>query len=81
MIIAYCSWNFDGYLRGDFHCTPYNTISYILPGNRTNIRKPLMMSVPLPKGVKRKLETPKVIKRKVETTTVIDVSDSGSDFE
>ena len=40
-----------------------------------------MMSVPLPKGVKRKLETPKVIKRKEETTTVIDVSDSGSDFE
>ena len=71
----------DGYLREDFHYTPYNTISYILPGNRTNIRKPLMMSVPQPKGVKRKLETPKVIKRKVETTTVIDVSDSGSDFE
>ena len=71
----------EGYFREDFHFTPYNTISYILPGNRTNMRKPLMMSVPLPKGVKRKLETPKVIKRKEETTTVIDVSDSGSDFE
>ena len=71
----------DGYLKEDFHYTPYNTISYLLPGNRTNIRKPLMMSVPQPKGVKRKLETPKVIKRKEEKTTVIDVSDSGSDFD
>ena len=60
----------DGYLREDFHYTPYSTISYVLPGNRQNIRKPLMMSVPQPKGVKRKQKMPKVI----------DVSDSDSDF-
>ena len=61
----------DGYLKEDFHYTPYNTISYILPGNRSNIIKPLVMSVPQPKGVKRKQKQPKVI----------DVPDSDEDFD
>ena len=59
----------DGYLREDFHYTPYNTISYILPGNR-GIRKPLVMGVPQAKGVKRKKQP----------TKVIDISDSDEDF-
>lgn len=43
-----------GQLREDFHFTPYNTISYVLPG-RTPIRKPLMLNVPeAPRGIKRK---------------------------
>ena len=65
----------DGYLREDFHYTPYNTISYILPGNR-NLRSPLNMDIPenaSKSGVKS------VKKRKKE---VIHVSDSDdNDFE
>jgi len=48
-----------GQLREDFHYTPYNTISYILPG-RTKIKSPLMLNIsnskviPKKAGIKRK---------------------------
>ena len=35
----------EGRLREDFHFTPYNTISYILPG-RASVLKPMIRKVP-----------------------------------
>ena len=57
-----------GQLKEDFHYTPYNTISYILPG-RTQLISPLFLSVPQPRrGIKRKKST--------KQTDVIDITDS-----
>ena len=65
----------EGYFREDFHFTPYNTISYILPGNR-NLRSPLNMDIPENAS---KSAVKSVKKRKKE---VIHVSDSDdNDFE
>ena len=59
----------EGYFREDFHFTPYNTISYILPGSR-NLRSPLNMDIP---GNVSKSAVKSVKKAKKE---VIEVSDS-----
>ena len=65
----------EGYFREDFHFTPYNTISYILPGSR-NLRSPLNMDIP---GNVSKSAVKSVKKAKKE---VIEVSDSDdNDFE
>ena len=77
----------EGYFREDFHFTPYNTISYILPGsrnlrfrfancNQTLIPAPLNMDIP---GNVSKSAVKSVKKAKKE---VIEVSDSDdNDFE
>ena len=64
----------EGYLREDFHFTPYSTISYILPGSR-NIRSPLNMEI----LNESKIVPKKSAKKKKED--VIYVSDSDDDFQ
>ena len=66
----------EGYLREDFHFTPYNTISYILPGGR-NIRSPLNMELLSDK----KVVTKKNSSAKKKKQEIINVSDSDEDFE
>lgn len=39
----------EGYLKEDFHFTPYSTISYILPKNRDPKTIPSTYSIPLPR--------------------------------
>ena len=65
----------EGYLKEDFHFTPYNTISYILPGSRS-IRTPLNMEI-LNEG---KI-SPKKSAAKKKKEDVIYVSDSDDDFQ
>ena len=63
-----------GQLREDFHFTPYNTISYILPG-RTQIKSPFFISLPFSKEPSKK-----GTKRKKKEAEVVNL-DSGSDFD
>ena len=64
----------EGYFKEDFHFTPYNTISYILPGNRS-LRSPLNLDVP--ENTKSTVKSAKKQKKEV-----INVSDSDDeDFE
>ena len=65
----------DRYLREDFHFTPYNTISYILPGH-VPLRSEITMNVPGTGTSKAK----KGVKRKLPNTDIVYVSDD-SDFE
>ena len=66
----------DGYLKEDFHFTPYNTISYILPGH-VPLRSEIIMNVP--GGGSASSNVKKGVKRK-PNTDIVYVSDD-SDFE
>ena len=44
----------EGYLKEDFHFTPYSTISYILPKNRDPKTIPHTYSIPLPKTLQKR---------------------------
>ena len=67
----------EGYFREDFHFTPYNTISYILPGSR-NLRSPLNMDIP---GNVSKSAVKSVKKAKKEVIEVSDSDDAGCDYD
>ena len=76
-VVAYLLIN--GYLKEDFHYTPYNTISYLIPG--FNYLEPEMFvemnqnkMSPIKKGIKRKQPSK-------NNSCVIDLSDSSDDFE
>ena len=65
----------DGYLKEDFHFTPYNTISYILPGN-VPLKSEIMLKIPSSSTIKSGTQNKGVKRKKSSTPKIIDVSDS-----
>ena len=64
----------DGHLKEDFHFTPYNTISYILPGN-VPLKSEIMLKIPS-NSTKSGTQNKGVKRKKSSTPKIIDVSDS-----